>query len=275
MLMENKYVRKAIILVAALFVVSLVVAILVRLLEPSIAIKVESVPADIKISHNGKELEQKDKTIRLKKGVYDLKFSADGYKESTRNITISDNTTIDVALDPLTNTSYSSDKRSQEILYASDRQNGGLLSYENERIDTPDGEATLSRCRSLRYAGTYALCVSSPIPIRDRSLESVLQQKYNSSLNLYEIYYGYNYMMNVFDDDTLRVRYAYTFADSKPQIYIRTSLRSIDEIYGRLESIGVNRNAVYLSFENKELVQYNSAKSGGIDNHDGHGYELE
>lgn len=270
--------KKIALIMGGLLLFAIIAAIVINLLEPSRTVKIESIPEQVSVRVNDKNVKLRDSSLKLKKGEHVLVFSAEGYKNSTRSVNVSDDfsdTTLSVALEPIKPEAYRDSARNQVVLRASDEQSGGLLSFATAMVKTPDGDAVINRCKSLRYREASAVCVSSPsVSYGTDRLKSRLQSVYKNSLTQYEIYYGFNSMATIHEGDGLRVRYAYTIEDERPSLYIKTDLRNIDDIYTRLAEINIKKDDVYLSFEDSALTQYNSLRKGGVDNHGPHSEEL-
>lgn len=269
--MLDPCIKKITIFMGALLITAVSIALVVRLLEPVKKISIESIPAQVSVSINSNDKTTRDGVVKLKKGEYTLVFSAKDYKNTTRSLKIIDDfsdLTMSVALDPVKPEVYKDSQENQFILLASDIQTDGLLSRGPRTVATPEGDATVSICQSLHYKGTSAVCVNSPSSSYGaENLKKRIQTVFKNSLVQYEIYYAYNSMAVVHEDDTMRVRYAYTIQDDKPSLYISTNIRNIDEVKAQLNKIGVNPDRVYISFENSEMTQYNSIREGRVDNH--------
>ena len=261
-------VKKTIVITAVVMIVIIIIsAVSTHLFTPIKHIKVKSTPGSVSVKVNNKVTALKDGELRLEKGHYTLLFSADNYNNHIRELVVGDDlsdTTLVVALDPLSPGIFKDSAENQSIIEEADKQTGGLLSFKRNTIQTTSTTATLSPCRSLRYANATAVCVVSLKPIVDSSLEEQLKNDFNRSLTLYEIYYGYNYMASVYKKEDLIINYADTITgETKPMLYVKTSLRDINEIYSRIELAGINKENVYLNFEDSELTRYSSIRQGG------------
>lgn len=263
---SNKVKKLFIIIIAAVIATTIIAVMRTNPFTPTKHIKIKSIPTSVSVKVNNNDTPLKDGGLKLKKGNYVLLFSADKYNNHIRNVVVDDDlseTTISVALEPLSPDVYKDSAENQIIIEESDKQTGGLLSFKQKTIKSAYTTATIAKCRSLRYADTTAACITSTKPIIDNSLKSQLQNDFNRSLALYEIYYGYNSMATVYKKENIRISYAYTLGETKPMLYIKTSLRDINEIYSQIELAGISREDVYINFENSELIKYNSVRQGG------------
>lgn len=265
--MYNPPIRKIIITIAGIFgllVIIWVGTVVYDQFLKQTPLSVHTFPGDAAITINGKDKNLKDGVIALSNGKHTIKFTAPGYKERTKTVTISKKNEIPelwIALIPEQPRDYKkyNNKDAKKVLYHDDISQGGIYTQIPFSIGGNKGFG-LSKCEPVRSTSP-SLCFESSSGVSTNMIDKSMKAPF--PIELYEIYPIKKHGVVIYEDADMEAIFvgfseeATGQEDGRSTILIYTDLTK-DAAVVRLEEHGIETNKFDILIRNSSSTDEES-----------------